>query len=182
MDIEINLLPWREFKREQARKQWINELLSFFISISIFVFIAHVCFVGKKETQIERNQRLQTEISHYQKQIKELKRLQMLQDVLLLKIQFIRHLEMTRVFTVKLFDELINIIPEEMILTRIERVNNKVILQGVTRSFSEISNLMHQMKKSRWIQKTALVEIKKSSEDQQTEGNEFKLNFIFNPE
>ena len=182
MQVEINLLPWRELKREQARKQWITELLSSFISIGILVFIAHSYFVGKKEMQLARNQRLQTEISHYQRQIKEMNRLQILQEALFVKIQFIQHLQTTRVFTVKLFDELINILPDEMVLTRIERVSNKVILQGVTGSFSEISNLMHQMEKSRWIQKTALVEIKKSSKNEYTAESEFKLNFIFNPE
>lgn len=178
---DINLLPWREFKREQDKKLFQAYLIVTLVVTSIFVFMVNYYISTEIDRQSDLNQRISLEVTEYKKQIEEIKSLQTLRENLIARMVIVQNLQSTRTLTVRLFDELITILPEGVYVTRVERVGNKILLSGYTESNSNISRLMKNVEVSSWIQLPELTEIKKMKEDAVDSPSEFKLSFILKP-
>lgn len=178
---EINLLPWRESKREQEKKRFTT-YLAFMLAISVLiVFFVNYAVTSMIEDQTALNNRLETEIAEYKKQIVEIKELKNLRKGLIARMEIIQNLQATRILTVRLFDELITILPDGVYVTRMERVRDKITISGYTESNSNISRLMKHIELSQWIQLPELTEIKKNKEGREDSPSEFKLSFILKP-
>lgn len=187
---EINLLPWRETKRELEKKQFSIYLLVGFIFSMVVVFLMYSYTMSLVHEQTERNQRLKKEISDLNMQIKEISVLKKLRQALIARMNIVQDLQATRILTVRLFDEIINIIPNGVYFYRIERVSNKVTLKGYSESNTTISRLMRNIQASDWIQNPELTEIKKTEETKKNTvkiennpylQNEFNLSFLLKP-
>ncbi len=178
---EINLLPWRELKREQEKKQFTGYMAATLIISILFVLLGNYYVTGLIEQQTSINQRLQNEITDYKNKLKEIKNLRSLRKSLIARMNIVQNLQATRTLTVRLFDELINVLPDGVYVTRMERVKDKVTLFGYTESNSSISRLMRNIQSSQWIQLPQLTEIKKDKEARADSPNEFKLSFILKP-
>ncbi|HEL8420035.1 TPA: pilus assembly protein PilN, partial [Legionella pneumophila] len=72
---EINLLPWREQKREQEKKLFTTMLLIGIIIAAAIVFLMNSYVSHLISNQMNRNQILQKEITALDEQIKEIKAL-----------------------------------------------------------------------------------------------------------
>jgi type IV pilus assembly protein PilN len=175
---DINLLPWRELKREREKKQFTTVLLIGIVSAALVVFLINSYAKRLIENQTYNNNLLQQEIDKYKKQIEEIKELKKLRQALIARMTIVQNLQATRSMTVRLFDELVKILPDGVYLTNVERVVNKVTLLGYAESNTNISQLMRNIESNRWIQNPELTEIKKSKEAQSSVENEFKLSFI----
>ena len=77
-----------------------------------------------------------------------------------------------------LLNEVITIIPEGIYLYQISRVANKITLLGYAESNTDISNFMRSIEASIWTKDPGLIEIKKRSDADSSDENEFKLSFI----
>lgn len=177
----INLLPWRELKREQDKKRFTTYLaITIAISIVIVFFVNYYVAANVVE-QTALNSRLEAEITEYKKQIIEIKNLRTLRQSLIARMNIVQNLQATRILTVRLFDELIKILPDGVYVNKMERVGDKIMLSGYTESNSNISRLMQNIELSQWIQLPALSEIKKTKEGPDDSPSEFKLSFILKP-
>ncbi len=175
---EINLLPWREKKREQEKKQFTLYLLVGLVMAVIIVILIDYYAKCLVDAQTQRNQRLKDEITQFEKQIKEIAELKKLRQALIARMTIVQNLQATRALTVRLFDEIIKIMPNGVYLNRVDRIGNKVTLLGYAESNTNISLLMRNIEGNAWIQDPELTEIKKSSEGKKPEENAFKLSFI----
>lgn len=181
---DINLLPWRELKREQEKKQFTTYMGVTLVISAVIVFFANYYVNSKIEEQTALNARLDAEIIEYKKQIIEIKNLQTLRQGLIARMKIVQNLQETRILTVRLFDELIKILPDGVYVRRMERNGDKVTLFGFTESNSNISHLMKNIESSHWIQIPELTEIKKmkeSKDGRDDSPSEFKLSFILKP-
>lgn len=178
---EINLLPWRELKREREKKEFTTYLACTLVSVMLLVFVLNKMILSEIETQTSRNNRLEVEIADYKKQIIAIKNLKTQRQDLIARMMIIQNLQATRTLTVRLFDELVNILPDGVYVTRMDRLANKITLFGCTESNSNVSSMMLNIESSQWIQKPELTEIKKSKEGQDNTTSEFKLSFILKP-
>lgn len=178
---DINLLPWRELKREQDKKAFTTYLaITLAISI-VIVFLVNYYANSLIDQQTALNTHLENEIKEYKKQIIEIKELKTLRAGLIARMKIIQNLQATRILTVRLFDELIRILPDGVYVTRMERVGDKITISGYTESNSNISRLMQNIELSQWIQNPDLNEIKKTKEGAEDSPSEFKLSFILKP-
>lgn len=178
--IEINLLPWRETKREQDKKEFNLLLAGSFVFAVLVVIIGNYYASSLVESENTRNQVLKNEIVLLDQQIREIKNLEEVKNSLIARMMIISSLQAERTLTVHLFDELIKILPDGVYLTDIKRIQNKVIVQGYAESNSNVSILMRQIQQNPWIQEPELTEIKKKKEVQQN-NNGFILSFILKP-
>lgn len=179
---KINLLPWREIKRKQEKKSFILLLLSsFFVAVCVVFFINQYAssLVGEQTT---RNQRLQGEINWLNARIVEIKKLKLLREGLMSRMNIVHNLLMTRTLAVHLFDELIKVLPEGIYLTSIKRTADKVNVQGYSESNSHVSILMRNIQQNAWIHAPVLTDIKKSEGKTEASSNEFHLGFILKPQ
>ena len=175
---DINLLPWREQKREREKKNFITSLLVGVVGSIIIVFLINYYALYLVDLQTDRNQRLKNEITELEKQIKEISDIRTLRQALIARMIIVQNLQATRTLTVRLLDEIIKIIPDGVYLYQIGRVGDKVTILGYAESNTNISQLMRSIEKSVWTQDPELTEIKKITDVKQSNENEFKLSFI----
>ncbi len=178
---QINLLPWREQKREQEKKVFTTILIVCAIFAAFIVFIVNYYASELVSNQITRNQILQKEINSLEDQIKEIKALKLIRKALISRMSIVQNLQSTRTLMVHLFDELIQILPPGIYVTKLERKNDMVTLWGYSESNTNISILMRNIESNAWIQNPSLTEIKKMDDNKQPANNEFKLSFILKP-
>jgi type IV pilus assembly protein PilN len=175
---DINLLPWREKKREQEKKQFAVYLILGLIVAAVVVLLVNYYATSLVEEQTARNQQLKNEIIQLEQQIKEIAALKKVRQSLIARMTIVQNLQATRALTVRLFDELIRIMPDGVYLSHMDRVGNKVTILGYAESNTNISLVMRNIQLSEWIQDPVLTEIKRTAEAKRPDDNQFKLSFI----
>ncbi len=178
---EINLLPWREARREKEKKTFNIYLAIGFVVAACIVLLLNMYANALIEYQQKRNQRLKTEISRYENQLKEIKNLKTLREALIARMNIVQNLQATRTLTVRLFDELVKILPQGVFLTQLDRVGNKITVFGYSESNSHISELMKKIETNPWIQSPKLTEIKRAEDNTRAGDKQFKLSFTLGP-
>lgn len=178
---KINLLPWREQRREQEKKRF---LVSFFVIIVLsicIVFLINLYDSGLVSNQIVRNQMLQNEIAVLDNQLNEMKRLEKTRELFISRMLIVQQLQTTRAFMVHVFDELINVMPSGIYLTKMEVKNDALFVTGYTASNFYVSILMKNVANNGWFHSPVLSEINKENKEDAGK-NEFKLNFVLVPQ
>ncbi|MCC5790996.1 MAG: PilN domain-containing protein [Legionellaceae bacterium] len=178
---EINLLPWRQLKREQEKKQFTAALAIMLVVAVAMVLILHTYVDRLIEFQSVRNQRLRNEILVFDRQINEMKKRKELREAFISRMMIVQSLQATRPLTVHLFDELIRVMPDGVFVNTIERSKDNIRLIGRAVSHTHISQMMRNMETNPWIRRPNLTEIKKSSHASR-EDNEFRLSFLLQPQ
>lgn len=179
---DINLLPWRELKREQEKKQF-TIIFAVMIGLAILVVFLMNHYINSTIAEQERrNRRLKNEIETFNRQIGEIKKLKELKSAFVSRMVVVQNLQATRPLTVHLFDELLKVLPDGLHIDTVRRSGNAVAVTGVAASNTNVSQMMRNIKKNKWIHKPVLTEIKKSRTKEGKEYNEFKLGFILQEE
>lgn len=182
---QINLLPWRELRREQEKKLFTTMLLACIVAAAFIVFLINSYASGLVSNQVTRNQMLQKEINAMDAQLKEIKNLQKAREMMISRMSIVQHLQSTRTLMVHLFDELINVTPPGIYLTQVEGKNDVITVSGYTESNTFVSILMRNIENNDWLHNPLLSEIKKEDNEkkkQQAANNEFKLTFVLAPQ
>ena len=157
---KINLLPWREDRRKQKQKDFINAIeLSALIGVLV-VGLIHTSIQGLKAYQGQRNQLLQNEIILLDKKIIEIKDIETKKKQLQEKINLIQQLQESRPEAVHLFDEIPKITPDGIFITKFTQTGAELIFEGKSESNARISNFMRAIEASLWLQKPTLSVIK----------------------
>ena len=92
----INLLPWRDEKRNQRRKQFIVSLGIAFGVACLVTLIANLTFISVINHQNERNNLLQQEINALDLRIEEILDLENQKARLLARMEIIEQLQRSR--------------------------------------------------------------------------------------
>ena len=169
----INLLPWRERKRQRERLQLTRYLLVGLSMALSMVFFMHHQASRLSELERQRHQQLQNEIMQSIQQIKAIHEMSVLRRSQLSRVAILQNLQEMRLNPLRLLDELITMMPNGVYLNRIECMGNKVLLLGYAESTASISELMRRIEANVGILAPSLTEIKTTSRE-----NEFKLNFM----
>ncbi|MDP1604177.1 MAG: PilN domain-containing protein [Legionella sp.] len=178
---EINLLPWRELRREREKSTFRIILGSAVIFAVVLLSAMHFYLSGLITGQAQRNQRLQTEITQFDGQIAKINALKHESDLLISRMALVNDMQVKRIITVHLFDELVTVLPDTAYLTLIKRAGDKVMLQGYCASNKDVYLLMRNIQKNPWIKEPVLTEIKKTADKTAIASYEFNLNFIIKP-
>ncbi len=146
----INLLPWRERKREEHKK-------SFFISLGVAAGIA-VALLGLSDRVVNASINNQATLNEYLRQqivlldekLVQIKLLREQKAALTERMAVIQGLQGTRPIIVRLFDELVRSLPEGVYYNSIIRTGDSISLEGVAESNNRISALMRDLDASKW--------------------------------
>ncbi len=163
----INLLDWRQARREQRQKQFFTGLGGAFGIACAIVFLILLQVNGHIEFQRERNALLKREIAQIEKQIKEIETLEKLKSDLLSRMQVIETLQQSRSEMVHFFDDLVSTIPDGVYLTSIDRKGNKTKIDGIAESNGRISTYIRNLDSSPWFHDPRLVVIKTDPKSRQ---------------
>ncbi len=173
--VKINLLPWREERRQKLTKEYFVLLgIGAIIALAI-VFSVYKIYDHNINFQNQRNDIIAKEIVKLDAQIVEIENLEKTRDDLLSRKKVIEELQANRTQMVHLFDELVSTIPNGLFLENIKQNGNIISLEGYAQSHSRVSAYMRKLEKSEWFKIPVRVEYIKADESFDTHEQKFKL-------
>ncbi|MDR1064464.1 MAG: PilN domain-containing protein [Azoarcus sp.] len=146
--IRINLLPHREEKRNERRKQFYTVSAMMLMLGAVVWLLVHMVNAQHIDSQDARNRYIESEIGRLDDVIVEIKDLRGQIDRLLARKHVIETLESNRAETVHLFNELSARLPIGVYLTEVTQSGNRIALKGYAQSNTLVSQLMVSLNES----------------------------------
>jgi type IV pilus assembly protein PilN len=147
---KINLLPWREERRQELKKEFLVVLAGVAIVAFGLVFLAHGYVQGEIDKQQARNKHLQKYITELDQQVKEIKTIEKRKRDLLDRMKVIQELQGNRPVIVRVVDEIVRALPDGVFYQSLVRRSANVSAKGTAESNNRISSLMRKLDKSEW--------------------------------
>ncbi len=158
--IRINLLPHRQEKRGQRKRQMaVGGIVAAGIGVVIGL-LGHTYFSGRVDTQRSRNAYLTEETKKLDEQIERINGIKEQTQDLLARKQVVEGLQTNRSEAVHLLDQLVRQLPEGMWIKSVKQTGQVVNIIGYAQTNGRISTLMRNFDASQWLEKPELVEIK----------------------
>jgi len=155
----INLLPWRETrKKEREKRFYLSAALAAAVTLGLG-FGVHMEMESRIEFQEKRNKFLLQQISVLDKQIADIKTLELEKTRLLNRMKVIQQLQKSRPEVVHLYEELVLTVPDGAQILKISQTGSNITIEGIAESNSRISTFMRNMDKSAWLKEPELVVI-----------------------
>ena len=158
--MRINLLPHRQIKRAERQRQFGLMALMAAIAASAVVFTGWTYLGAKKDSQVERNGRLELAINNLDKEIAAIKDLKDQINNVLERKQIVENLQTNRSQSVVILDELSRQLPEGLYLKSIKQQGNLITLEGVADTNARVATLVRNLSVSNWMESPNLIEIK----------------------
>lgn len=155
----INLLPWREAERKRRQRDFLIAVGAAFVAGVVVVGLTGFIYSQRIDHQMQRNDRLETEIVELEKSIEEIDGLERQKERLLARMEIIERLQGSRPEIVHLFDELSRQLPEGVYLTGLKQTGAEVELSGIAQSSTRVSALMRRIDSSEWLEDPVLVRV-----------------------
>lgn len=162
MSTRINLLDWRQERRERRKKQFFALLAIGVVGAAAIGLSVMMLVSAAVDQQKARNQYLKREITEIDRKIREIEDLERTKANLLARMRVIEELQGSRAATVHFFDEIVNTLPEGVNLTFVKQQGTNVTIEGLAESNSRVSTYMKNLDASPWFDDPRLVIIKSS--------------------
>lgn len=159
MTVTINLLPWREERKEQQKREYFS-ILGLAIIVAFGLMLCIHMFISRQITfQEDINLYLKNEINILDGQIAQIQHLEEEKKKLLAKMEVIQQLQASRPEIVRLFDGIVRIVPSGLFLTNLSRVGTIIEFDGKAESNTRVSTLMRNIESSQLLTKPTLTVI-----------------------
>ena len=160
----VNLLPWREEQRRKRQRRFLFALCAAVLAGGSVVYAARLTVQGLLADQQARNRAMHSEIELIDGQVEELVRLESRRDQLLKRMRIIAEMQRSRSRAVRLFDELVEILPAGVQLVEVAQNGDRVVLVGLAESNSRVAALMRNIEASPWLQAPRLELVETAAE------------------
>jgi type IV pilus assembly protein PilN len=144
----INLLPWREELRREKKREFLGylaiTLLGGLVAVVFWVYLVN----QRIDTQQARNALIKREIAVLEEKAKEIQELKKRREQVLARMRVIQELQANRPEVVRVFDELVRVLPEGVYLETLSRTGDNINLAGYAESNNRISALMRSVDSS----------------------------------
>lgn len=148
----INLLPWREERRQELKKEFLT-VLGMVIAIAVLILLVSNRVVNAAiEHQTSRNGYLQSNITELNKQVKEIADIEKKRAELIERMRVIQDLQGTRPLITRVFDELVRTLPDGVFFDSLTRTDRRIEIRGIAESNTRVSSLMRQLENSEWFE------------------------------
>lgn len=161
--MRINLLPHRQAKRVEEQRQFGLMALMSAVAAAAVVFSGWTLLGAQKDSQLERNARLETAIAKLDKEITDIKDLKDQINNVLERKQVVENLQTNRSQSVVILDEITRQLPEGLYLKSIKQVGNLITLEGVADTNARVATLVRNLGVSNWLESPNLVEIQSAT-------------------
>jgi type IV pilus assembly protein PilN len=148
---QINLLPWREERRQELKKQFVLMTVMTCILSAAIVGLIHVQMQSKIDYQLSRNGFLTAEIAKVDEEIKEISELQKVRRSLIERMEVIQDLQGSRPSIVHLFTEIVSSVPNGVYLKSLEQKVGNLKIIGEAESNARVSTYMRNLQSSAWL-------------------------------
>lgn len=156
----INLLPWREERRQELKKAFLIGL-GLVAGLAIVLLIAADLITNAQiETQSARNAYLQKNIDELNRQVAEIKDLEKRRDELLDRMKIIQALQGNRPVIVHVFDDVVRTLPDGVFYNEFTLKGKTISFKGIAESNNRVSSLMRNLDGSEWFDSPNLTAVK----------------------
>jgi len=170
----INLLPWREARRQERKKQFLIGLGATLAGAALSALLWGLAVNSQIDSQQSRNQYLRTQIALLDQEVVEIRDLQRKRNQLIERIRVIQALQGNRPVIVRLLDQLVRTVPDGVFYTSLQTKENVVSLEGVAESNNRVSSLMRRLDASDWLENPNLDAVQ-AAPDYGEQATTFKL-------
>ena len=158
--ILINLLPHRELARKQQRVIFNQSLGLAALLGGLVAALVFAAFGAQISAQQGKNKLLQSEITHFDAQIKDIATLQTEMTALRARQQAVEDLQADRNLPVFLLTELVRLLPDGVFIASLRQDAQALTLFGAAQSNERVSELLRNLgNQSPWFVRPELVEI-----------------------
>lgn len=170
---QINLLPWREERRQQLKKEFLVTLGLVALLGAGIVLLADRVVSNQIDNQKARNDYLAQNIKELDKAVREIKNLERRRTQLLERMEVIQRLQGNRPIIVRVLDQLVRTVPDGVFYTSLNTKGKRISISGVAESNNRVSSLMRRLDASDWLANPNLDKVKAASQygDQATTFN-----------
>lgn len=173
---KINLLPWREQRRESQKRQFLAMLAGSLISACLLIWLADQYLSSQIDRQNARNTFMRAEVAALDRNIREISDLKKRRQQLLDRIKIIQDLQHNRPIVAHVFDQIIRTLPEGVYFNEVRMLGTNVSLVGLSESNTRVSTLMRNLDASEWLKSPNLIEVKAANGREIGQRSRFQLN------
>lgn len=141
----INLLPWREERRQRRQRQFVASIVAAVLLGAVSVVGAHLLVAEQIQGQQTRNQFLRSEIARLNRIAEEMKKLDETKARLMARLDIIQNLQTSRPTMVRVFDTLARIAPDTLYLSSLKTEGNNITLNGTALSNYVVSDFLRRL-------------------------------------
>jgi type IV pilus assembly protein PilN len=142
---KINLLPWRQELRKEQQRQYFTIMGLSVVLVVLAILAIHLQFSNMIDTQENRNKYIQAKIDEVNKKIRKIDALEKERDQLRARMDAIQSLQSIRPDIVRLFVEMVEIIPDGVHLTSLTQNGQNLVMTGYAQSNARVSTLMRNI-------------------------------------
>lgn len=145
MTIDINLLAWREARREKhTRRFYVFMLLLLIVGITLSGVVAYV-YQRALAVQEQRNAHIAAHIERFDHEIAEAEHYVAKVEQLSQQLNQFRHLFEERIYTPQLFNALASSLAEGVTYRRLEREDHQVSVSAVADNERQVSEQLRRL-------------------------------------
>ncbi|AVV34478.1 PilN domain-containing protein [Cobetia amphilecti] len=168
MTIEINLLSWREDRREKRSKRFMGILaLAAVIGIGGGYGMSEY-YQSQLEAQQQRHAFIEKEMARLNRDIKEVEDIEARRTQMLDQIELIRSLQFSRPETVRVFNQLVTSLVDGAWYQSISRSGRQLKANGTAESTRQVSGLMRAIALSDSFGTPTLSDVQSNDDDQRS--------------
>lgn len=170
---QINLLPWREERRQELKKEFLVTLGLVAALGAGLLLLADRVVSNQIDHQKARNSYLTQNIKELDKQVKEIRNLERRRTQLLERMEVIQRLQGNRPIIVRVLDQLVRTVPDGVFYTSLATKGKTISISGIAESNNRVSSLMRRLDDSDWLADPNLDKVSAASKfgDQATRFN-----------
>lgn len=176
----INLLPWRESRRAEHKKNYLTLLVVLGLSAIGLMFGAGYILDKMTENQNFRNNFIAQQTALLDQQIEQIKNIKKDKETIEQKMALIEQLESSRNAVPIVLDELVRLVPHGLSFRSFSRQANLIEILGVSESNNRLADFMRQLEESTVFSSGELSSIKADTSALEAV-SDFKLTFTINP-
>ena len=141
----VNLLPWREIRREQNRRRFLLVAACCLAAACAVLFALYRGLEASIAAHTTGITQLQVEIARLGARGAEADRLQREQALIVLHMEVLQELQQSRPLAAEILAGLADSLPAAAVYRRLERVGNHVEVEGEAESHAAIAELMRNL-------------------------------------
>ncbi len=174
--MQINLLPWRERRREAMRRAFVMQIVLAVVAAIFVVMAAHKLLTQRLARQEVINRTLEQHIADLNTRVAEVGQLRERQVAVRDRMRVIADLQKERAAVVRVFDELARSLPNEVYFLTLERAGDVILIEGVSESYAGITQLMRRLEDSEEFDNADLNDIATEASETVDESSLFIFN------
>jgi type IV pilus assembly protein PilN len=171
----INLLPWREERREARRKRFLLVLVAVMLGTMGAVLVANQAISGAIDRQVARNDYIGKQVAVVNERITQINNLKARRQQLVERMRIIQDLQGNRQISGRIFDQLARALPDGVYFTEVKMTAKTLSISGVAQSNNRVSDLMRNLEASDWLDAPSLTEVRAAAVGQVAQANVFQL-------